>query len=216
MPGSPKKRARKERTEELLAGTTTIDALCTRIAACETLPDICKELDVKYLVVHEWIQSDEERRERYAEAVKIRQAHQAELVLRELTAAATFDPSEIFNEIGEIKPLHQIPAPLRRCIAGMDTNELFGQGADGLGQIGTVKKLKFWDKTRQLELLAKHLKMLTEKHEVAVKATVSVEAHELAEILNPEELLAIRERLLAQSADHAGTGGAGAPPPQAE
>lgn len=166
MAGSPTKRARKARTAKLLADSMTIDTLCARIASCETLADICKELDVKYLDVQAWIQGDDIKRKRYAEAIEIRKAHQQEVILRELTASLSADISDAFDANGQMKPLDQIPPLLRRCIAGIEMHELFGKGADGLGQIGIVKKIKFWDKPRQIELLAKHLKMLTEKHEV--------------------------------------------------
>lgn len=84
----------------------------------------------------------------------------AERVLMELQRIAFFDPSDLFNESGKIKPLSEIPEDARRVIAGIDC-VVSGGGANA----EDVQKLKLHDKKGALELLGKHLKLFTEKVE---------------------------------------------------
>jgi len=99
---------------------------------------------------------------------------ESDTVLRELLRIATSDIGEAFKDDGSLKPLKDIPTDVRRAIQSIEIDELF----DGFGQdryqIGLTKKLKFWDKTKALEMLGKHLKLFTEKLEVS--GTVTLEA----------------------------------------
>lgn len=88
----------------------------------------------------------------------------ADVVLRELLRIATSDISQAFDGRG-LKPLHEIPEDLRRCISGVDSEAIFeGAGRDRT-HIGDLQKVKLWDKTKALELLGKHLVLFTDKHE---------------------------------------------------
>lgn len=103
----------------------------------------------------------------------------ADDVLRELLRIATTDLSGAYDEHGRLLPLKDIPRDLRRAIAGVETEELWGAPEDGeRSQIGTTRKLKLWDKTKALELLGKHLKLFTDK--VEHSASDSLEALILA------------------------------------
>ena len=89
-----------------------------------------------------------------------------ETVLRELVRISTSDMLLLFNDDGTAKELKDIPEHARRCIAGVEIEELFtGQGKHRKS-IGFTKKFKFWDKPKGLEMLGKHLKLYTDKLEV--------------------------------------------------
>lgn len=90
----------------------------------------------------------------------------ADDVLRELLRLATCDIGDAFDEKGNLKPLHEMSADVRRAIAGVEVTAI------GVDAIAHVTKVKFWDKTRGLELLGKHLKLFTEKHEHSVDASL--------------------------------------------
>lgn len=82
----------------------------------------------------------------------------AEWTLREILRLASVDVSQAFDEDGELLPINKIPADIRKMISGVDVQV---DGRDG----SRVKKIRFWSKEKGLEMLAKHLKLLTEKHE---------------------------------------------------
>ncbi len=92
----------------------------------------------------------------------------AETILGELLRIAKVDVREAYDEDGNLRPLSEIPEDVRRAVAGIEIDDRWeGKGEDATRY--TVKKLKFWDKNRALELLAKNLGLLVEKHEVTGK-----------------------------------------------
>lgn len=160
MAGTPKKRERRERLQQLLNDEEAFDWLCARIASGDNLVAFCRELDIPYVAVNEWIQEDEERAKQYKAALEVRDVHNKEAVIDELMKIMTVDITQAFNDDGTLKFMKDIPEDVRRCIAAVEFFELPGQG-----DVRKIKKLRFWDKNKAQELMAKHLKMLTEKHE---------------------------------------------------
>jgi phage terminase small subunit len=88
----------------------------------------------------------------------------ADQVLAELRRLALVDIGEAFDADGKMRPLKDMPADLRRAISAVEVEELDLGG----GEVsGTVRKVKFWDKVKALELLGKHLKLFIERVEVS-------------------------------------------------
>lgn len=96
----------------------------------------------------------------------------ADRILKELLDMAMVDISEAFNDDGSLKPIREIPKPIRRMISSLEINELFEGFGKEREQIGHVKKLRFWSKEKALELLGKHLKLFTDKVEHSGKVTL--------------------------------------------
>lgn len=83
----------------------------------------------------------------------------ADIVLFELLRLAKVDIGQAFDEVGNLKPIQDIPEDVRRSIASIEVVEEFeGKGADK-EQIGWTKKIRFWDKTKALELLGRYLRL---------------------------------------------------------
>lgn len=87
----------------------------------------------------------------------------ADVILHELLRIARADVSQAFTETGDLKPLHEIPEDVRRAISGIEV--IVERDRETGETAGMLKKVRFWDKTKGLELLGKHLKLFTEKHE---------------------------------------------------
>ena len=101
-------------------------------------------------------------------AGKSRQLQTAELsaarVLEELRRLAFSDIRSLFDLDGNLRSIHELTAEQAACIASLEV--IIKNAAAGDGHLDTVHKLKVWDKTRSLEMLAKHFKLLTEQIEV--------------------------------------------------
>jgi phage terminase small subunit len=92
-----------------------------------------------------------------------------ERILKELLRISTSDVLLLFNDDGSAKELKDIPEDARRCISGIETEELFAGRGEERQAVGVTRKFKFWDKTKGLELLGKHLKMYTDKLDVGLE-----------------------------------------------
>lgn len=104
----------------------------------------------------------------------------AQDVLIELLRLLTTDLALAVNEDGTVKSIHDIPLDLRRAIASVEVEETF-EWQDGTDEddlvgdtqprnrqrrrvwTGQIKKLKFWNKEKAVEMLARHLSLFNDK-----------------------------------------------------
>lgn len=107
---------------------------------------------------------------------KRKQLDKAELtavrVLEELRRLSFSDVRSLFDADGNLKPIHTLTDAEAAAIASVEVVKK--NLAAGDGKTDTVHKLKVWDKTRSLEMLAKHFGLLIERidHSGAVKVSV--------------------------------------------
>jgi hypothetical protein len=115
---------------------------------------------------------------------------------------------------------------VRRAIAGVEVTEEFeGRGAERKS-VGFTKKVRFWEKTKALELLGKHLGIFKDRVELSgpngtpitlAKERTEEEMGKFAEMLaaadrrymeglTPEEAKAMREKLDAANAGRRAAG----------
>lgn len=81
-------------------------------------------------------------------------------VLEELRRLAFADLRRLFDEHGNLKPLTQLSAEDAAAIASIEVVKKNLTAGDG--KVDTVVKIRAWDKTRGLEMLAKHFALLTD------------------------------------------------------
>ena len=72
-------------------------------------------------------------------------------IVKEIAAAAFFDPIEAFEEDGRVKPLSQIAEMARRAIVGIERREVMGEISE------ETIKVKLADKLKALDMLMRHL-----------------------------------------------------------
>ena len=82
-------------------------------------------------------------------------------VLAETARIAMSDPTALFDEQGNVKPMKEWTEEARAAVAGIETVQK--NIADGDGHTDHIHKVKVWDKPKALEMLAKHLGLLVEK-----------------------------------------------------
>jgi phage terminase small subunit len=101
------------------------------------------------------IEHEMEKVERAAIATKTK-------VLLELSRLSLTDVGQAFNADGSFKKLQDMPVDVRRCIAGIEVEELFEGKGEERQQVGFIKKIKFWDKNIALTNMGRHYKLFTD------------------------------------------------------
>ncbi|MGL4315329.1 MAG: terminase small subunit [Pseudomonas sp.] len=99
----------------------------------------------------------------------------ADYVLRRLTEIDQLDVLDILTNDGDLKPLRDWPKEWRQSISGVDISSIIS------GDVETIlKKIKFPDKLRNLELLGKHVDVGAFREQIVVDDASSL-AEKLAE-----------------------------------
>lgn len=83
----------------------------------------------------------------------------AERVRTELARLAFFDPRRLYREDGTLKDPSEWDEDTAAAVAALDISTFTRDGGDDLE---ILKKIKFWDKTRALEMVGRHLAMFTD------------------------------------------------------
>lgn len=97
----------------------------------------------------------------------------AEDILVELTTMADLDIADLYDENNCLKKVSDMPASARRCIASIETAEIFEGYGEQRQVVGTTVKLKLWDKNKALELLGKYHKLFVDRRELEVGQTLA-------------------------------------------
>lgn len=156
---------RRERTAAKLREPEFMDDLCEDLADGKTLAEITRELDIKYMMVFNWITGDDARRERYELAMKARGHFFKEKVLSQLRSSMDANLTDVLDDDGDVKTPDQIPDAIKPAITGYE--------ATTDGRTGAVtRKIKLADKTRNAELLGKTQAMFTDKVDLGGKMTL--------------------------------------------
>lgn len=86
-------------------------------------------------------------------------------ILEEIGRLALVDVGQAYSPNGKLLPFDQMPEDVRRCIAGVETEELYEGFGKERKRVGDTVKIKFWDKTKALEMAGRYRKMFTDKIE---------------------------------------------------
>ncbi|WNN42804.1 terminase small subunit [Winslowiella toletana] len=89
----------------------------------------------------------------------------AAYVLRRLVEIDQMDVLDILLANGELKPIKDWPKTWRTTLSGMDVTEMAGDAA------GLLKKIKWPDKVKNLELLGKHVNVMAFKEQATHEHT---------------------------------------------
>lgn len=89
-------------------------------------------------------------------------------ILESILELALFDIGRAYDDNGAMLPLKQMPPDVRRAISSLDVSEINING----NKMGEIKKVKYADKLKALELLGRHLKLFTDRVEHSGKVTL--------------------------------------------
>lgn len=140
-----KERFCREYLIDLKAAPAAIRAGYSKRSACNIGPRLLKEPEVLECI-------DALKRERIAQ-LNI----DANYVLLRLVEIDQMDAADIFNADGSLKPLTAWPAVWRCYLSGFDMAEMFEGRGDEREMVGCLKKIKWPDKVKNLELIGKHI-----------------------------------------------------------
>lgn len=90
----------------------------------------------------------------------------ADYVLARLVEIDRMDVLDIMTDAMSLKPLSEWPKVWRQYLTGFDLAELFGGAGDDRAAIGVLKKIKWPDKVKNLELLGKHVSVQAFREQV--------------------------------------------------
>jgi len=95
----------------------------------------------------------------------------ADYVLRRMFEIDQMDVLDIMEDDMSIKPVSQWPASWRRYLSGFDLAEMFEGRGEEREMVGILKKIKWPDKVRNLELLGKHISVQAFREQAATSLT---------------------------------------------
>jgi phage terminase small subunit len=84
--------------------------------------------------------------------------------LEEMRRLAFSNVQDLFDEHGDLIPIHKLTREQAACIASLEV--IMKNATAGDGKIDRVLKLKVWDKPKVMEMLGKHFALLTERVQI--------------------------------------------------
>ncbi|MGL3410582.1 terminase small subunit [Salmonella enterica] len=95
----------------------------------------------------------------------------AAYVLRRLVEIDQMDVLDIMTDDMSLKPVSDWPASWRRYLSGFYLAEMFEGRGDDREMVGILKKIKWPDKVKNLELLGKHVTVQAFQEQTATEIT---------------------------------------------
>lgn len=95
-----------------------------------------------------------------------RTAIDAAYVVGKLREIAEMDVLDILQDDMSLKPVSQWPKIWRQYLTGFDLAEMFEGRGDDRSTVGILKKIRWPDKVKNLELLGRHLGIFTDRHQL--------------------------------------------------
>lgn len=87
-------------------------------------------------------------------------------VLCRMVEIDQMDVLNIMTDAMELKPVSEWPRVWRQYLSGFDLAEMFEGSGDARSAVGILKKIKWPDKMKNLELLGRHLGMFRDRVEL--------------------------------------------------
>ncbi|EEB5523078.1 terminase small subunit [Salmonella enterica] len=120
---------------------------------------------------------DERIQKRIAELMEERNRRlrvSADYVLLRLVEIDQMDVIDILNDDMSIKPVSEWPKVWRQYLTGFELADMFEGRGDEKELVGILKKIKWPDKVKNLELIGKHVDVNAFKERLEVSGTVTI------------------------------------------
>ncbi|EFQ9405528.1 terminase small subunit [Salmonella enterica] len=120
---------------------------------------------------------DERIQKRIAELMEERNKRlrvSADYVLLRLVEIDQMDVIDILNDDMSIKPVSEWPKVWRQYLTGFELADMFEGRGDEKELVGILKKIKWPDKVKNIELIGKHVDVNAFKERLEVSGTVTI------------------------------------------
>lgn len=139
-----------------------MDRLVAHVSNGGSAIEFADMMGVRYSDLMRYVREDMQRSKSYDKALEDRTEWATERVLLEVRRVASADLKDAYGPDGELLHPTEWPPQLRAALKGVKVREEFNKEGD---HIATHKEVMFWDKLKALEILAKNLKLLTDRVE---------------------------------------------------
>jgi len=143
-----------ELTAERIARPETVGDIVAYVSVGNSLIDLCEIWGVVYAVVSNWMRA--EHKEEYESALLTRGEYIDVKILDEVRKIALADIRSAFDDEGALKDVKEWSAEFSASVSSLESHDILCK--DGSPQ-GKIKKIKFWDKLKALELLGKNRRL---------------------------------------------------------
>lgn len=157
----------------VLQKTELLDDICSHVAGSGCPIEYAETvLRISWGTLSNWLRRDPERSKRFEAAKQDRDEYLVFRILRELRLLGTSDIRELFDIDGNLKPVSDWNQDAAKAVSSIKVDEIYEGYGSERKSIGQTKLVKFWDKTKSLELLGRYLKIFVERHEHSVNITL--------------------------------------------
>ena len=146
-----------------------MDHITLHVANGGSLIDISKAAMIPYSKIMAWIRADKVRLDAYTAAMDDRREWAKESVLSEIRSLGMWDIRKVIDDKGNLLPTSEWPDDVAKAIIGIDVSERYDNESE---TTNITKKIKTVDKLKSLEMVAKNLSLLIEKHDVRHEVTL--------------------------------------------
>lgn len=161
-----------ERYEDFIGRDDALDQVCSFIASGGSLPKLAELLEVRHGDLSNWLHKDKDRSQRYIKAMNDRSEYDREIIVDELKKVAMIDIRKVFKPDGSMLPVDQWPEEIAKAVSSVEVFEEFEGKGEERHQIGWTKRVKFWDKTKALDMLGRSHGMFIDRKEVSGNMTL--------------------------------------------
>jgi len=144
-----------EKWSEFIDQEDALDQICSFVASGGSLPKMANLLELRHGDLSNWLHQDKERSQRYIKAMNDRAEYDREIIIDELKKISMIDIRELFDGKGKMKAVKDWPDDIAQVVSSIEVFEEFEGKGEERHQIGWTKRVKFWDKTKALDMLAR-------------------------------------------------------------
>lgn len=148
-----------------------IDSLCDHVSMGGSPIDWCVACNIRYCDLIAWLSDRPADNDRYNTAIIARGEWMVQRVLVELQRVGVSDIRAVFDERGVLRNLVDLPPHVAAAVASVETREEINDNGE---PVAVVRKIKFWDKLKALELVGKNLLMFVERVDYRLKGDLNI------------------------------------------